>query len=55
MRFLIILPTDDVNTGRNSIVSHFMKGIYKRNPPMPCYHTYEREELERQAERELGT
>ena len=35
----IILRTDNVNIGSHSIVSCFMKGIFKNNPPAPRYHT----------------
>ena len=35
----VILPTDNVNIGSHPIVSRFMKGIYKSNPPMPRYRT----------------
>ena len=35
----IILPTDNVNIGSHPIVSRFMKGIFKNNPPMPRYRT----------------
>jgi len=35
----VILPTDNVNIGSHLTVSHFMKGIYKSNPPMPRYCT----------------
>ena len=35
----IILPTDNVNIGSHPIVSRFMKGIFKSNPPVPRYHT----------------
>ena len=35
----VILPTDNVNIGSHPIVSRFMKGIYKSNPPMPRYCT----------------
>ena len=35
----IILPTDNVNIGSHPIVSRFMKGIFKNNPPAPRYHT----------------
>ena len=35
----IILPTDNVNIGSHPIVSRFMKGIFKNNPPVPRYHT----------------
>ena len=35
----IILPTDNVNIGSHPIVSCFMKGIFKNNPPAPCYRT----------------
>jgi len=31
----VILPTDNVNIGSHPIISCFMKGIYKSNPPMP--------------------
>ena len=34
----IILPTDNANTGSHPIVSRFMKGIFKKNPPVPRYH-----------------
>ena len=33
----IILPTDNVNIGSHPIVSRFMKGIFKNNPPTPRY------------------
>ena len=33
----IILPTDNVNIGSHPIVSRFMKGIFKNNPPAPRY------------------
>ena len=36
---VVILPTDNVNIGSHAIVSRFMKGIYKNNPPMPRYRT----------------
>lgn len=35
----VILPNDNVNIGSHPIVSRFMKGIYKNNPPVPRYHT----------------
>ena len=35
----IILPTDNVNIGSHPIVSRFMKGIFKNNPPAPRYRT----------------
>ena len=35
----IILPTDNVNIGSHPIVSHFMKGIFKSNPPVPRSRT----------------
>ena len=35
----IILPTDYVNVGSHPIVSRFMKGIFKNNPPAPRYRT----------------
>ena len=35
----IILPTDNVNIGSHPIVSRFMKGIFKNNPPVPRYRT----------------
>ena len=35
----VILPTDNVNIGSHPIVSRFMKGFYKSNPPMPRYRT----------------
>ena len=35
----IILPTNIVNIGSHLIISHFMKGIFKNNLPVPHYHT----------------
>ena len=35
----IILPTDNVNVGSHPIVSRFMKGIFKNNPPASRYRT----------------
>ena len=36
---IILLPTDNVNIGSNPIVSRFMKGIFKNNPPAQHYCT----------------
>ena len=35
----VILSSDNVSIGSHPIVSRFMKGIYKRNPPVPRYRT----------------
>ena len=35
----IILPTDNVIIGSPSIISRFMKGIFKNNPAVPRYRT----------------
>ena len=35
----IVLPHNDVTIGSNPIISRFMKGIFKINPPTPRYKT----------------
>ena len=35
----IVLPLNDVTIGSNPIISRFMKGIFKINPPTPRYKT----------------
>ncbi|CAH3179081.1 unnamed protein product, partial [Porites lobata] len=35
----VILPTNNHTIGTHPLVSRFMRGIYKSNPPTPRYHT----------------
>ena len=35
----VILPTNNHTIGTHPLVSRFMRGIYKSNPPTPTYHT----------------
>ncbi|XP_067021506.1 uncharacterized protein [Acropora muricata] len=35
----VILPTNNHTIGTHPLVSRFMRGIYKSNPPTPGYHT----------------